>query len=144
MNSIIAAAFASQSLPPHLWCVWCNSFDIVCLSVCLSVCYHTHGQTFGLEFWHGGQVEGNLGQVCRSNHMSEVKVTRSKDVLWRVPLTSESIVMMDLPKKKLNNTTWDVFKAYAFFWCFYCLTESALAWNAQITHCWPHPTFPAV
>ncbi len=25
---------------------------------------------------------------------------------------------------------------------FHCLTESDLTWNAQITHCWRHPTTP--
>ncbi len=26
--------------------------------LCLCVCYHSNGQTYRLEFWHGGQVEG--------------------------------------------------------------------------------------
>ena len=40
---------------------------------------------------------------------------RSKNVLWDVELTSENIVLMELPKKELRNMTWGVFKAYAFF-----------------------------
>ncbi len=56
-------------------------------------------------------MEGYLGQV----HMSKVKVTRSKNVHWDVPLTSDNIVLMDLPMKKLRNATWGVFKAYAVF-----------------------------
>ncbi len=49
-----------------------NSFDIVCVStVCKSVrlsvsLYQTNEQTYRLDFWHGGQVKGNLGQVGRS------------------------------------------------------------------------------
>ncbi len=35
-------------------------------------------------------MEGYLGQVCRSR--SKVKVTRSKNVHWDVPFTSESLV----------------------------------------------------
>ena len=31
--------------------------------------------------------------------------------------------------------------ASQLFWSkSHCLTDSALAWNAQITHCWRHPT----
>ena len=42
----------------------CNSFGIVILSVCLSVSLsRPNGQTYRLEFWHVGQVEGYLGQV---------------------------------------------------------------------------------
>ncbi len=37
--------------------------SFVCLSVCLP---HSTGRTNGLEFWRGGQVDGYLGQVCRS------------------------------------------------------------------------------
>ncbi len=37
-------------------------------------------------------MEGYLGQ----GHRSKVKVTRSKNVHWDIPLTSESFVMMDL------------------------------------------------
>ncbi len=37
----------------------------VCLlSLCVS--YHSHGQTYRLEFWYVGQMDGYLGQV----HMS--------------------------------------------------------------------------
>ena len=63
---------------PRLWCDGCNSFDIVCVSVCPSVhpsvsLFQLNAQTYGLEFWHGGQVEGYLGQ----GHRSKVNVTRS-------------------------------------------------------------------
>ncbi len=66
---------------------------VLTLCVCVSVCYHFHGQA----------------------HRPKVKVTRSKIVHGDVPLTSESIVMMDLPEKKLRNTMLGVFKSYAFF-----------------------------
>ena len=80
--------------------------DIVCVSV--SVCLSPLARPNRLEFWHEGQVEGYLGQ----GHRSKVKITRSKNVHWDVTLTSESIVMMDLPKKNLRNMT-GVFNAYA-------------------------------
>ncbi len=54
---------------PRLWRDVRNSFDIVsvCLSVCLSVSLSwPNEQTYRLEFWHGGQVDEFLGQVCRS------------------------------------------------------------------------------
>ncbi len=39
----------------------------VCLCVCLSVLlYRPNGQTYRLEFLHGGQVEEYLGKVRRS------------------------------------------------------------------------------
>ena len=43
-------------------------------------------------------MEGYLGQ----SHRSKGKVTRSKNVHCDVPLTTESIIMMDLPKKKFR------------------------------------------
>ncbi len=51
-------------------------------------------------------MEGYLDQVRRS----KIKVTRSKNVHWNIPFSSES-----LPKEKLRNTTWGVCKAYVFF-----------------------------
>ncbi len=40
----------------------------VCVCVCVCVCVsrsltRVNGQTYGPEFWYGGQVEGYLGQV---------------------------------------------------------------------------------
>ncbi len=58
-------------------------------------------------------MEEYVGQGQRSG--SKVRVMRSKNVHWDIPLTSDKIVQMDLPKKKLRNTTWGVFKSYAFF-----------------------------
>ncbi len=84
----------------------------------MSVCYRSLGQTdrrtdlnFGMEVrWKDIYIKsGVIGQ----GHRSKVKGMRSKNVHWDVPLTSKSIVMMDLPKKKIRNTTWGVFKAYA-------------------------------
>ena len=47
----------------------------VCLCVCVCVCLlplqRANRQTDSLDFWHGGQVEEYLGQVCRSR--SQVK-----------------------------------------------------------------------
>ena len=59
-------------------------------------------------------MEGRIGQAYRHrsrSYRSKVKVTRLMTVRWDIPLASES--SMDLPKKKLRNTTWGVFKAYA-------------------------------
>ncbi len=39
---------------------------LMCLCVCLLPLSWPNGQTDVLEFWHGGQVEGYLGQVCKS------------------------------------------------------------------------------
>ena len=57
-------------------------------------------------------MEGYLGQ----GHRSSVKVTRSKNVHWDVPLTSESIVTIDLPKMKLRNMTWGFSKRMHFLY----------------------------
>ncbi len=39
----------------------------VCVCVCVSVSLSRKNEgTYRLEFWHGGQVEGYLGQVHRS------------------------------------------------------------------------------
>ena len=58
-----------------------------------------NGRAHGLEFWHGGQVEGYVGQGHRSKVNVKVKVKRSKNVHCLRTLS------MDLPKKKLLNTT---------------------------------------
>ena len=58
----------------------------VCVSVSLS---RLNRQTYGLEFWHGGHMDGYLGQ----DHRSKVKVTGSKNVHWDIPLTFESLVI---------------------------------------------------
>ena len=91
----------------------------VCASVSLS---WANGQTYGLEFWHGGQVEGYLGQVSRSrswvkgqgHEVKKCSIGHSTD-FWEPRNLS-----MDPPKEKLRNmtgrnTTWGVFKVYAFF-----------------------------
>ncbi len=54
----------------------CDVSGVIVLTscVCVSVCpcvrvlplSQPNGQTYRLEFWHGGQVEGYLGQVHRS------------------------------------------------------------------------------
>ena len=46
-------------------------------------------------------------------HRSNVKVTRSKNVHWDIPLTSESLAKKKLRNTTGRNTTWGVFKAYA-------------------------------
>ncbi len=62
---------------PHLWCVECNSFDIVCVSLCVAISLsQPNGRTYRLEFWHGGQVEWYLSRVDRSR--SKFNVTGSK------------------------------------------------------------------
>ncbi len=78
-----------------------------------------NGRAHGLEFWHGGQVEGYVGQ----GHRSKVKVKRWRNVHCLRTLS------MDLPKKKLLNTTgrnmtWGVFKAYAFFNIWICCVKN--------------------
>ncbi len=105
---------------PLLWRVWCNSFDIVCLSVCLSVSLsQPNGQTYKLEFWHGGLVEGYLGQLCGSR--SKVKVTRSNNVFngyFMCYVLEAWDALMHLARKQLRNTTWGVhvLKADAVSW----------------------------
>ena len=38
----------------------------ICLSVCLAVSLSKqNAQTYRLEFWHGGQMEGYLGKLDR-------------------------------------------------------------------------------
>ena len=51
--SMLLITFSSFHYTPCLWCDGCNTFD--------------NGQTYGLEFWHGGQMEGYKGQVRRSS-----------------------------------------------------------------------------
>ncbi len=70
---------ASGFITPHV----CDVSGVIVLtsSVCVSVCLlplsQPNGQTYGLEFQYVGQVEGYLGQVCRSRS----KVTRSQTFL---------------------------------------------------------------
>ena len=57
---------------PHVCDVWgvIVLTSSVCLCVCVCVCVlplsQPNGRTYGLKIWHVGQVEGYLGQVCRS------------------------------------------------------------------------------
>ncbi len=61
-------------------------------------------------------MDGYLSQVRRSRSKVKVKVTRSKNVHWVIPLTSESLVTyMDLPKKKLRMTGRNTTKHMHFF-----------------------------
>ena len=65
-------------------------------------------------------MDGYLGQFIGQSHRSKVKIMGSENVHLGVPLTSESLVYLPEPEKKLSNTTgrsmmWGVFKAYAFF-----------------------------
>ncbi len=77
----------------------------VCVSVCPSVSLsRLNGQTYELEYWHGGQVEGYLGQIRKS----EVKVTRSKNVHWDYPLTSESQCQWTCHILRNNRKEYDV------------------------------------
>ena len=41
------------------------------------------------------------------------KVTRSKNVHWEIPFTSESLTMKKLRNTTGRNKTWGVFKVYA-------------------------------
>ena len=84
-------------LHPTLWHGGCNSFGIVCVSVCpsISLC-RLNGQTYRLEFWHGGQMGGYVGQGLRSR--SKIKVTRSKNVSWSFQLMD----VAELPRKWLG------------------------------------------
>ena len=56
---------------------------VLTLCVCPCVCVIAllaNKQTYRLEFWYVGQMEGYLGQVWRSR--SKVKVTRLKKTFW--------------------------------------------------------------
>ncbi len=111
-HTIFVKTWSQPSYTPHLWREGCNSFDIDCVSVCLSVSLSKpNGKTYRLEFWQGGQVEGYQGQGQRS----KVNVTRSENVHWDIPLTSESLAKEKFRKTTGRNTTWGVFKACAFF-----------------------------
>ncbi len=103
LNQGSTHAWSQVHYTPRLWRVGCNSFGIVCVSVCPSVSLsRLNGQTYKLEFWHGHQVEEYLGQ----GHRSKVKVTRSKNVPWCVcSIDLWELFSMDLPLKKLSNTT---------------------------------------
>ena len=50
----------------------------------------------------------NVALFVGQGHRSKIKVTRSKNVHWDIPLISESLncdLSMDLPKKKIRNMT---------------------------------------
>ncbi len=80
----------------------------LCVSVCASVSLSwANGQTYGLEFWHGGQVEGYLGQGQRSRSWSQKMFNGAFHWLLKVLNLS-----MDLPKKKLSYKTWH-YKLYS-------------------------------
>ncbi len=129
-ETILPPIYSLSHYTPRLWRVGCNSIDIVCVSVCLSVSLsRPNGRTYRLEFQHGGQVEGYLGQVNRS----KVKVTWSKDVLMDISMmecllrrllelrdgrdgrdesscqNSESLIWLR------NKTKSGVLKAYSFY-----------------------------
>ncbi len=40
--------------------------SFLCVCVCVLPLLQQNGHAYRLEFWHGGQVEGYLGQVYRS------------------------------------------------------------------------------
>ena len=64
-----------------------------CVSVCVCVFVRLAipaARKDVFTFCHGGQVDLCLGQVRRSSS-KEVKVMRSKNFHWDVPLTSESL-----------------------------------------------------
>ncbi len=60
-------------------------------------------------------MEGYLGQVCRSRSWVKCQGHEVKNVYWEVSLTSESIVMMDLPKKKTREYDVGCFQSMCSF-----------------------------
>ncbi len=109
---IVLVIFIAIIFTPHVSDVM--GVIVLTSSVCLSVSlFQPNGQTYRLEFWHGGQVEGYLGQG--KGHRSNVKVTRSKNMHWDIPLTSESLAKKTFRNTTGRNTTWGVFKACVFF-----------------------------
>ncbi len=81
------------------------------MSVCLLPLSQPNRQMYKLEFGHGGQVKVYIGQV----HSHSQVHSQVHNAHWGVQLTSDNIVLVELPKKNLSNTTWCVFKVYAFF-----------------------------
>ena len=101
-------------ITPHV----CDMSGVIVLTSCVCVCVcasvslsWVDGQTYGLEFWHGGQVEGYLGQVRRS----KVKVTRSNNVHWDTPLTSESLVCSRPAKQETHEYNVGCFQSVCVF-----------------------------
>ncbi len=120
----------------------CNSFGIVILCVCVSVSLsRPNEQTYRLEFWHVGQVEGYLSQVWRSR--SKVKgqghqvknrfsmrciivIQQKPGNRWSRPGSTDAdegdflCGMSDIQYHTWNGraTTLGVFKAYVVFFYF--------------------------
>ncbi len=84
-----------------------------------------NGRTYKLEFWYGCQVEEYLGHVHRSRSEVNDQGNVAKKYSMARFIDFWELLSMDLPKKKLSNTcttgentTWGVFKAYAFFFTY--------------------------
>ncbi len=70
-----------------------DTMGVMVLTRSVSVCVRVrvplswlNGQTYRPEFWHVGQLDDYLGQVCRC-HRS--KVTRSKTFLMGISMDSQ-------------------------------------------------------
>ena len=117
MHSLLKIKITSSSITPHMPDVTGVIVLTLCVCVRLSVSLsQPNGQTNGLEFWHGGQVKGYLGQVIRSR--SQVKGQGHWVKRCSFGCFIDFSETLDLPKKKLRNmtvrnTTWGVFKAYS-------------------------------
>ncbi len=63
-------------------------------SVCLLPLPWSNLQTYGLEFWNGGQLnwEDINIMLVDQGHRSKGKVPRFKNVHWDIALTSRSLV----------------------------------------------------
>ncbi len=84
-----------------------------CLSECVFPLSPPNRQTYGREFWHGGQVKGHLGQVCRSRSLVKSQGHKVKNVHWDIPLTSDSFgyIYMDWQKKLIRKSDMECFQS---------------------------------
>ena len=64
------------------------------------VLLQVNGQTYGPELWQKGQVEGYIGQICRS----KVRVTGSKHLLC-ISMASEMHIMSPAKEMTLEDTS---------------------------------------
>ncbi len=73
---------------PRLWCDWCNSFDIMCLSVCLSVSLsRPNGQISGrIARRTDRHTHRQIDKRCQNYHIHHVRDVGCKNQATRKDL----------------------------------------------------------